>query len=87
MSYMMGEVLYYDLKRGFGYIKEVGPNALQCFFHINQVAGKTILEPRDLVVFRLHPNPYKPGRIEATDVRFLKHDSAPAASVTEGGQS
>jgi cold shock CspA family protein len=91
MNFLMGEVTFYNDKQGFGYLRESSGSRIECFFHINSVVGKTATERRlqvnDLVVFQIHPNPYKPGRIEATSVRLVKRDPESAAPTAEGGQS
>jgi cold shock CspA family protein len=89
MNYLMGEVTFYNEKKGFGYLREVSGTRIECFFHINLVVGKTAAERRlqvhDLVVFQIHPNPYKPGRLEATSVRLVKRD--PASNAAAEAQS
>jgi cold shock CspA family protein len=81
MNHMMGQVTYYNREKVFGFIRELGGSKLECFFHLNQVADKTILQGNDIVVFQLHTRPYKPGRLEATAIRLVKRDPAPTEVV------
>jgi cold shock CspA family protein len=88
MNFIMGEVTFVNDKKGFGYLRESSGRRIECFFHINSVVGKTAIDRRlqvnDLVVFQINPNPYKPGRIEATSVRLVKRETDPAEADAEG---
>jgi cold shock CspA family protein len=85
MNFLMGEVTFVNDKKGFGYLRETSGSRIECFFHINSVVGKTTADRRlqvnDLVVFQIHPNPYKPGRLEATSLRLVKRDPVSTAEA------
>lgn len=81
MNFLMGEIEHYNSKKGFGFLRQTSGARIECFFHINLVAGKAVLQIGDLVVFQINPNPYKPGRLEATNIRLVKRDPAPTEVV------
>jgi cold shock CspA family protein len=77
-----GEVVYYNLPRSFGFIREIGKHGTEQFFHIDYVVGRTVLQLGDLVTFTVELSPNKPGKTRAANVRLQKRDAVPSASLT-----
>ena len=80
---ILGEVTLYNPVRAFGFVRELGENGREQFFHLNSVIGRTTLRVGDLVSFRIAPCKSKPGKTEAVEVCLQKNGAVPDASAAE----
>ena len=82
----LGEVIFYDSRKAFGFIRELADNGCEQFFHLNSVQGRIKLNAGDIATFEVSKSLVKPGRTEATNITLVKRDSPAAApaSAAEG---
>lgn len=74
---VIGEVTLSKLDRGYFFVRPLGDHQPEVFLHITNIEGRIKLEVGDLVSFEIGESERKPGKLCATNARFIKRDDAP----------
>jgi cold shock CspA family protein len=80
----VGEVKSYNPDRSFGFVRQLGPHPTEQFFHLDNVMGRIVLSPGDLVQFEIAPSRNRPGLTMAVNVRLIQREEIPADALTSG---
>jgi cold shock CspA family protein len=69
---IIGEVTRYNSEKAYGYIRELGENGTEQFFHLNSVVGRVALKVGSLVTFEIAASKFKSGKTEAVNVQLTR---------------
>lgn len=70
MERMIGEVIKWDRRRGFGFL--VGPDGCEIFMHAKSIASHAVPELGDLLTYTTQQSTRRPGEFEAVEGAIVK---------------